>query len=92
MNPYGLPNARTHWPCRQRSLSPNSAVALAARVKRAGKEFIGDQHELYLIDERAEEDTGAADVALDPRGQVMVLARSLTRATRRMMRATAIRI
>jgi glucose-6-phosphate 1-dehydrogenase len=33
-------------------LSPNSAVALAARVKRAGKQFIGDQRELYLIDER----------------------------------------
>jgi glucose-6-phosphate 1-dehydrogenase len=32
-------------------LSPNSAVALAARVKRAGKEFVGDQRELYLIDE-----------------------------------------
>src|SRR6185503_17050668 len=33
-------------------LSPNAAVALAARVKRAGKEFRGDQRELYLIDER----------------------------------------
>ncbi len=33
-------------------LSPNSAVALAARVKRAGKEFVGDQAELYLIDEQ----------------------------------------
>jgi glucose-6-phosphate 1-dehydrogenase len=33
-------------------LSPSSAVALAARVKRAGKEFIGDQHELYLLDEQ----------------------------------------
>ncbi|MGD1148850.1 MAG: glucose-6-phosphate dehydrogenase [Thermoanaerobaculaceae bacterium] len=29
-------------------LSPSSAVALAARVKRAGKEFVGDQRELYL--------------------------------------------
>jgi glucose-6-phosphate 1-dehydrogenase len=28
-------------------LSPNSAVALAARVKRAGKEFVGDQRELF---------------------------------------------
>jgi glucose-6-phosphate 1-dehydrogenase len=36
-------------------ISPNSAVALAARVKRAGKEFTGDQHELYLL----EEQTGA---------------------------------
>ena len=34
-------------------LSPSSAVALAARVKRAGKEFIGDQRELYLVDEQA---------------------------------------
>jgi glucose-6-phosphate 1-dehydrogenase len=33
-------------------ISPNSAVALAARVKRAGKEFVGDQHELYLLDEQ----------------------------------------
>jgi glucose-6-phosphate 1-dehydrogenase len=32
-------------------LSPNTAVALAARVKRAGKEFVGDQRELYLLDE-----------------------------------------
>jgi glucose-6-phosphate 1-dehydrogenase len=32
-------------------LSPNSAVALAARVKRAGEEFLGDQRELYLMNE-----------------------------------------
>jgi len=32
-------------------LSPNSAVALAARVKRVGKEFVGDQRELFLLDE-----------------------------------------
>jgi glucose-6-phosphate 1-dehydrogenase len=32
-------------------LSPNAAVALAARVKRAGKEFIGDQRELFLSEE-----------------------------------------
>lgn len=31
-------------------LSPSSAVALAARVKRSGKEFVGDQRELYLLD------------------------------------------
>jgi glucose-6-phosphate 1-dehydrogenase len=37
-------------------LSPNSAVALAARVKRAGKEFIGDQGELYLIEEQPGEE------------------------------------
>ena len=34
-------------------LSPNSAIALAARVKRPGKEFIGDQRELYLLEEEA---------------------------------------
>ena len=38
-------------------LSPNSAVALAARVKRAGKEFVGDQRELYLLDEQQAEET-----------------------------------
>ena len=32
-------------------LSPNAAVALAARVKHPGKEFVGDQRELYLIEE-----------------------------------------
>ncbi|MEP6933889.1 MAG: glucose-6-phosphate dehydrogenase [Nitrospirota bacterium] len=37
-------------------LSPNSAVALAARVKRAGKEFIGDQRELYLLEEQSGEE------------------------------------
>jgi len=31
-------------------LSPNSAVALAARVKRPGKEFVGEQRELYLVE------------------------------------------
>ena len=38
-------------------LSPDSAVALAARVKLAGKEFIGDQRELYLSEEQAGEET-----------------------------------
>ena len=37
-------------------ISPGSAVALAARVKRAGKEFVGDQRELYLLDERPGEE------------------------------------
>ncbi len=37
-------------------LSPNSAVALAARVKRAGEEFLGDQRELYLMDEQPGEE------------------------------------
>jgi len=31
-------------------LSPSTAVALAARVKRVGKEFVGDQRELSLLD------------------------------------------
>jgi glucose-6-phosphate 1-dehydrogenase len=37
-------------------LSPRSAIALAARVKRAGKEFVGDQRELYLLDEQPGEE------------------------------------
>ncbi|MHB1285943.1 MAG: glucose-6-phosphate dehydrogenase [Leptospirales bacterium] len=32
-------------------LSPNSAIAIAARVKRPGKEFVGDQKELFLFNE-----------------------------------------
>jgi glucose-6-phosphate 1-dehydrogenase len=38
-------------------LSPSSAVALAARVKRAGKEFVGDQRELYLAEEQPGEES-----------------------------------
>ncbi len=38
-------------------LSPGSAVALAARVKRTGKEFVGDQREFYLLDEQPEEES-----------------------------------
>jgi glucose-6-phosphate 1-dehydrogenase len=30
-------------------LSPNPVIAIAARVKRAGEEFVGDQHELTLL-------------------------------------------
>ena len=37
-------------------LAPNSAVALAARVKSAGKEFVGDQGELYLVEEQPGEE------------------------------------
>ena len=33
-------------------VSPDSEIALAARVKRGGKEFVGDQRELYLLDEQ----------------------------------------
>jgi glucose-6-phosphate 1-dehydrogenase len=38
-------------------LSPNSSIALAARVKRAGKEFVGDQKELYLTEEQPGEES-----------------------------------
>ncbi|PXW88390.1 glucose-6-phosphate 1-dehydrogenase [Nitrosomonas sp. Nm84] len=38
-------------------LSPNSALALAARVKHVGKEFVGDQRELFLLDEQPAEET-----------------------------------
>lgn len=37
-------------------LSPNSAIALAARVKLAGKEFIGEQRELYLLEQQKGEE------------------------------------
>ncbi len=50
------------WPCvaahgnyLRFRLSPRSTVALAARVKRPGREFIGEQHELTLLDEIATE-------------------------------------
>ena len=35
----------------------SSAIALAARVKRGGKEFVGDQRELYLVEEQPGEET-----------------------------------
>jgi glucose-6-phosphate 1-dehydrogenase len=38
-------------------LSPSSAVALAARVKLPGKDFVGDQRELYLFEEQPGEET-----------------------------------
>jgi len=38
-------------------LSPSSAIALAARVKLAGKEFVGDQRELYLLEEQQGEES-----------------------------------
>jgi glucose-6-phosphate 1-dehydrogenase len=38
-------------------LSPSSAVAIAARVKITGKEFVGDQRELYLVEEQPGEET-----------------------------------
>ena len=36
-------------------LSPHSTIVLAARVKRAGKEFVGDQREFSLLEEEAGE-------------------------------------
>ncbi|MGA3066839.1 MAG: glucose-6-phosphate dehydrogenase [Tepidisphaeraceae bacterium] len=49
---------KTGWPNYLRfQLSPNSAIALAARVKRAGKEFIGDQRELYLLEAQPGEES-----------------------------------
>ena len=32
-------------------LSPHAGIALAARVKHPGKEFVGEQHELYMVEE-----------------------------------------
>jgi len=49
------------WPAKGPSnyvrfrISPGSAVALAARVKRAGEDFVGDQRELFLLDEQPDE-------------------------------------
>jgi glucose-6-phosphate 1-dehydrogenase len=37
-------------------LSPNAAIALAARIKEPGKEFIGEQRELYLGEELSGEE------------------------------------
>ncbi len=37
-------------------ISPDSAIALAARVKRGGKQFVGDQRELYLVEEQPDEE------------------------------------
>jgi glucose-6-phosphate 1-dehydrogenase len=38
-------------------ISPDSAIALAARIKRAGKEFVGDQRELYLVEHQPGEES-----------------------------------
>ncbi|HXD41309.1 MAG TPA: glucose-6-phosphate dehydrogenase [Ramlibacter sp.] len=37
-------------------LQPVSAIALAARVKHPGKQFVGDQRELYLCEDMAHEE------------------------------------
>jgi glucose-6-phosphate 1-dehydrogenase len=38
-------------------ISPDPAIALAARVKRAGEDFVGEQQELYLSEERTGDET-----------------------------------
>jgi glucose-6-phosphate 1-dehydrogenase len=38
-------------------LSPNAEIGLAARVKLAGQEFVGEQRELYLLEEQAGEES-----------------------------------
>ncbi len=38
-------------------LSPRTAIALAARVKRAGKAFTGDQRELFLLNEQPDKES-----------------------------------
>jgi glucose-6-phosphate 1-dehydrogenase len=38
-------------------LSPNAEMGLAARVKRAGEEFVGEQRELYLLEQQPGEET-----------------------------------
>ena len=38
-------------------LSPNAAIALAARVKLAGEEFIGELRELYLLEQQPGEES-----------------------------------
>jgi glucose-6-phosphate 1-dehydrogenase len=38
-------------------ISPNSAIALAARVKQVGEEFIGEQRELYLLEDQPGEES-----------------------------------
>ena len=38
-------------------LAPSSAIALSARVKLAGKEFVGTQRELYLFEESTGEES-----------------------------------
>ena len=47
------------------SLSPHSTIALAARVKRTGKEFAGDQQELCLMEDDPGEDNPYARLLAD---------------------------
>ncbi len=41
-------------------LSPQPAIAIAARVKRTGGEYMGEMKELYLLDERYDEEPAYA--------------------------------
>jgi glucose-6-phosphate 1-dehydrogenase len=49
------------WPAKGPSnyvrfrISPGSAIAIAARVKRSGEDFVGDLRELFLLDEQPDE-------------------------------------
>lgn len=38
-------------------ISPNAEIGLAARVKRAGEQFIGEQKELYLLEQQPGEES-----------------------------------
>ena len=49
------PNGRSNY-VRFR-LSPDSSVALAARVKLAGQEFVGEQRELFLCEDQPGQET-----------------------------------
>lgn len=46
-------------------LSPNAALALAARVKKAGKEFVGEQQELFLLNEQLDAESPYARLLSD---------------------------
>ncbi len=46
-------------------ISPNAGVAIAARVKDSGKEFVGEQHELFLQDDRPTEEPPYARLLSD---------------------------
>ena len=50
-NLFGDAAVREDANCLRFHLSPHSTIALAARVKRAGKEFVGDQREFLLLEE-----------------------------------------
>ncbi len=46
-------------------LSPRALIAIAARVKRNGREFVGEQRELCLVDERPGEEAPYARLLSD---------------------------